>query len=321
MKFLKLLGVLLVVIGIIVGIMFLGKGGGAKTGHASKDGAYKTLADEITTEWSQAKGWNSPLFTKHLNKITQSYKAGLLKNPTDTSQLRDLLCNEACEVTVKALEKSFSTSGCKKKSVDADYAGIVTLTKYMGKDPRLSQAKSTYDTYVEILNFCLSSHTFKTRFDGNETKQYTTKGGVYPSGTAVYWTPYKDFESNEIYRRNSYQGNAVYKSKLSKISELKDGLARVENTMKNNRWDYYNRLEREIHEFFQGMDTEQLTKENKDKYATMYQNFYVEVSPYEAADANLSGVRGRLLTSKNAFAKLVDDEMAKREEERKASRN
>lgn len=303
MKYLKLLGILLLVVGAVAGVMYLSNGEGGKKRTSSQGGAYARIADEIRVEWGQTKNWNPSLFERHRSTIVQSYKAKRLSSPSDTVRLIDYLCSEALGSVVSALEKSYSSPLCKKSSVDADYEGIKILSKYIGDDPRIKEQKQVYGTYNEIRNFALSSHSFKPGF--------TPEG----NSSGKYWTPYPDRVKSEVGRGNTYRANAIYKSKLSKISELKDGLDRVEKTMDNNRWNYYNTLYRDIVDHFKDMEGDDLSVRNKELYATMYQDFYAEVKPYES-DKNIASLRANLLKAKNAFGDLVDELMKRREADR-----
>lgn len=291
MKLLKLVFMLVIVVGVVIGILWLsGSGGTIDVDSEPLSSEGDKVRKEIVDNWSQVKQWDADLFNKNLKSdIRQNYGVGNFRYDSDTLQLRNILLNEACNKVYDAIFAQFNASDCNKGKVNCNYQGVNVLKGFDSyvNDPRILEIENVYKVYNKIDDFV------------------NQKFAPYPSFDGQSWRSYQNIYDNYISQRNSYSNDPVYKKYLSNIIALRNGLNNVNVELDKNRYSYYKSLYDKICDYYASIKVPDVDEANV--LQKVFERFSNEISPYKSTGNNYEALYLKLMSFKNDFKETLDN--------------
>lgn len=180
------------------------------------------IESRIIHEWSIAEDWDKALYNDLKDQIQMSRSADLI-TPSQEEQLLDLNCARASLVIVPKAEKEFKKANCNRGVIAKCSDGISTLKKDGFSNVEITKIENCCNVYFQILNMVGSV------FDP----------GFQVRGGRMEWHDYKDYVTDQEEKVLAFQGNDIYQTYLSGITDLKEGLSNRVSYVKNGALDYY----------------------------------------------------------------------------------
>lgn len=227
-KFIKLILVFLAIIGIIVGVQFLGKGDSLSDDDDVASTTYEKLGDTFYEEWESQSGWNKQLFNSHFKELDKKFRAGNLTQ-SQHDRLAENVCTYAINKTEAALLNQWSKSNCNRDYINNHYSGVLEINKlpYIKGDSRitnLQRMKKNYDNIYTFIGGTLKHTTF--RAVATVTENYT-------------WQPFSVTEKDVKNNASTYMDMQDYQNYFSKIDYIKTNLSNASNFVNPAANEYY----------------------------------------------------------------------------------
>lgn len=227
-KFIKIILVFLAIIGIIVGVQFLGKGDSLSDDDDVASTTYEKLGDTFYEEWESQSGWNKQLFNSHFKELDKKFRAGNLTQ-SQHDRLAENVCTYAINKTEAALLKQWSKSNCDRAFIKTHYAGVREINKlpYIKGDSRitnLQRMKKNYDNIYAFIDGTLKHSTFKATAAVND--DYT-------------WQSFSPTENYVKSNSSAYMAMQDYINYFSKIDYIKSNLSNTNNLVNPAANEYY----------------------------------------------------------------------------------
>ena len=211
MKAVKLLLAFVLILGVVVGALYLTGAMGSDDGSNVKDPeTFDKMSKLLEEKWNSVD-WNSDLYDEFLmdieqneNKLGTEYKNTLI----------DRLNEKAIPKLHAAMMGEFAKSDCDNQTIK-DYK--IYLDKFLEtgrvENTKLSEMTGTYNVYQEALTFCSKSITFNP-------------------GNGTTWVPLNTQKQNYITKRNNIKAKPYYKNieNIDKIAKFMNNLEANMNT-------------------------------------------------------------------------------------------
>ena len=202
MKAIKLLLAFVLILGVVVGALYLtGAMGGDDESGGSDPETFKNLSALIDDEWNSVE-WNSDLYNKSLMRIEQNeIKLGT----GGMNTLIDQLNERAIPKLHTAMMGEFAKSNCDNNIIQSLYKDLEKLKKTgRTENTKFAEMTGTYNVYQKALNFC-------------------SKAISFDPGNGTSWVPLNTQKQNYIQTRGNIQKDPYYKN-IQNIKRIADGL-------------------------------------------------------------------------------------------------
>lgn len=267
-KILQIFLMFALIAGVVVAALLLSGGGSTVDVDIDNHGPMSKLQAEIEDSWKNSKAWDKELYDVNHTKIDMYANQKMLK-VNEAEVLKESNQNSALELIDSILMKEYGKSACNNTVVTANYEGI----KYLGDagctHADIAKHRSYYSTYTKIRSFIRRSAYLDVVYD--------TENGT--------WNSFDRHAASFISERDSYLNSSNYKSVLSGISELKNGLAGVDEKVKTQRQKFYSTLLNEIISHHQTLTR---ADENLSSLIRIQESFNREAGDYSVLRAKMN---------------------------------
>ncbi|MBQ2565598.1 MAG: hypothetical protein II552_00385 [Bacteroidales bacterium] len=213
----------------------LSSGGSGKKIVLEEASGADAIESRIIHEWSIATGWDKTLYNDLKDEIQMSLKAELI-TPTQENQLLELNCARASLVIVPQAEEEFKKADCNRGVISRCSDGISTLRKDGFSNADTKRVGNCCSVYFQILKLIESSCV----------------SGFQVGGNQVDWKDYREYVSEQEEQVQSFQSNDTYRTYLSRITVLKEGLADRKEAVRKGAQPYYSGVCQEFKTYFSG---------------------------------------------------------------------
>lgn len=225
MKAIKLILVFALILGGVIGAFLLVRK--SKTNSLSNipDTTFQTYRDQIINDWENEGDWNEQLFLSNCNLIQ------LLSKSYDVSTLRDLNTKMAIEIVYEKIFAEWATRSCRKNVIYKYSEAINVIVSNDGNAKtdanvaKIKRVRGVYDSAYQLANQEIG---LKPRFDDND------------------WNSYADYSYQITEKTNKILENSDYKSYLSNIDNIKNGLNAIPDKLSKGKNRFYNELADQI---------------------------------------------------------------------------
>lgn len=242
MKSIKLLAAFLIILGSVVGILFLTRYIDEKKKlpipEVDKYELYRKL---IETEWSEAVDWNESLFLSHCDLVNQ-----LSSKMQNVEPLRDLVTFNAIEIVSDKIFAAWASSTCKKSTVDKYVNAVSIICRKDSKaknNPAVKEIQKVSAVYKKAYEMAYQTISMSPTFDGSS------------------WSSFDSYSSKILSDRDAMLNNTIYKNYLANITELKSRFTSIPDVLSKARADFYNELASEIVAFYGNIPKESRTQD------------------------------------------------------------
>ncbi len=225
MKAFKLILIFVVILGGVMGAFLLINDDGEEIELNTTDTTYETYRQKFKNDWKARGDWDDSLFISHCYTVKQ------LSKKKNVSALKDLNTRTATEMVYQKIFEQWKSKDCKKAVVDRYIKALNTIERedVNAKNDRVvKEIRSVYKTYTDAYVLVHRSFKHSPNFDGTQ------------------WQSYVDFEKGIMDRRAAIMKQDNYKSHLSNISELKDGLDDIPGELAKVKVEFYHKLADEL---------------------------------------------------------------------------
>ena len=202
MKALKLLIAFIVILGMVVGALYLtgAMGGDDETGGADPE-TFNKLSASLDEKWNSVE-WNSDLYDECLISLEQDeHKLGT----EGMNTLIDKLNEYAIPKLHTAMMGEFAKANCDNNIIQSLNKDLEKLKK-TGRtgNTKFTEMTGTYNVYQKALSFC-------------------SKPIAFDPGNGTSWVPLNTQKQNYIQTRNAIKGDPYYKN-IQNIKRITDSL-------------------------------------------------------------------------------------------------
>ena len=194
-------------------------------------------ADEIEAriihEWSIAAGWDKDLFNDLKEEAQMSRMAELI-TPSQEEQLLNLNCARASLVIVPQAEQEFKKADCSRSVIAKCSDGISTLSKNGFSNADTKRVGACCSVYFQILKMIESE----------------CASGFQVNGGQVNWKDYREYVTEQDEQVQSFLSNETYRTYLSRITVLKEGLAGRPDAVRGGARSYYSGVAQAFKAYF-----------------------------------------------------------------------
>ena len=249
MKAIKLILSFVLILGVIVGALYLtGAIGVEEEVIPSDPETFNDQRELLDKEWKNAQ-WDINLYDRGTARLAQ-YKDKL--NEDDMKTLVDQLNEYAIPKLYSAMMKEFANPNCDDKTIQSLSKDLTKLKSNApgreNKDSMLITMTGTYKVYQDAISLCSKSISFNP-------------------GNGVTWTPLETQKNSFRNIRNNIRGNKYF-GNIKNITRISNGLNNLETKMnvaakgfgdrvadriikafnrgKNGFWEVENRFRREF---------------------------------------------------------------------------
>lgn len=252
MKALKLILVFAVLLGGVVGALWLTGGSSDDQLPALSDNTLSDYSNMIHQGWEAAGDWDESLFNRNCELISQ------LSRDYETTPLSNLNTTCAVECVYNRLFALWASPSCQKSKVD-DYIHAVSVIEAKdpgaARNPNVEQIKEVYAVYNQAWNLAHRAIGLSPDFDGRR------------------WNSYDSYRSRMMSQRDAMLANVTYKSHLSRIEDIADGLANYPANLDYGRRRFYAKLAGEIKEHFGQTPPAERTKDQLQELRAVYADY------------------------------------------------
>ena len=252
MKALKLILVFVVLLGVVVGALWLAGGSSDDQLPALPDNTLSDYSNKIQQGWEDAGDWDEALFSDNCELIRQ------LSRDYETTTLSNLNTTLAVECVYARLFELWASPSCQKSKVDG-YIHAVSVIEaadpVAARNPNVEQIKEVYEVYKQAYNLAHRAIGLSPGFDGRR------------------WRSYDDYSRSMMSQRNAMLANGIYNSYLSRIEDIADGLANYPANLDYGRRRFYAKLAGEIKEHFGQTPPAERTKDQLQELRAVYADY------------------------------------------------
>lgn len=230
MKVVKLILAFIVVLGCVVGAFFLinGKGGSVLL-PPPPDDIYQTYRKQFEQDWKDKGDWDEQLFSEHCDKVR------ILSKEYDAAPLNDLNTTTAVEIVSDKIFNEWASASCRKSTIE-HY--INALGKIQAEDsnaknnPNVKKILDVYQTYKEAYSLAHTNVGLSPHFNGSS------------------WNSFANYENGLNNKKRAMESDANYRTHLSNIKELKDGISALPSKLERAKSSFYSNLANEIVSYY-----------------------------------------------------------------------
>ena len=289
MKILKLLGIFIVVLGIVIGALYIKS---ALT-DADSDDIKIILPDNVTDQraemedfWNRAEDWDSKHFEAEYSHIQQCLHANYIDHAA-ANQLTSLLCNLVINRMHGLQVGEYNKSDCNIGIVKGYMKGIDAVCQKLSSynnDDRVRQLRDIEKLYDEISTFGRSSF-----IPGNNLSEN--------ADGSHQWLDYDSYAKGRRQKAADYRENSTYLEFLKNITVLKNGISEesVNSRLTKGKKSYGSALANAIAAAYEAIPAGEVTQTTFSNIRKDYQNFYRQYGRYnESADDVMSNELTRI---------------------------
>lgn len=221
MKAIKLILTFVVILGVIVGALFIFSGNGGEKLPPMDDNTLESYRTQFENDWKQKGDWDANLFNDHVTTVKQ------LSVDFSVEELRRYNTQLALELVHEKVFGEWGKATCSKNVVDRYINALNTITSTDNSarsDNLATQIRQVNTTYREALTVANLSVGLRPGFNGTS------------------WNSYDNYEKGVKQRRDNVLQNSNYKQYLSNITSIKNGLNAIDGKLSNGRSSFYNNL-------------------------------------------------------------------------------
>lgn len=161
MKQLKILLIIVVLLGAIVGISLLsGPGPETTSGPVTGNSAYNDLEKQINKDFGDsAKEWKESVYERHLSNIRSKEKEQLFHSADQADVLRTHLKLESCRLLNRLVKTFFKQTSYPQDQVNHLNSAIKYMNKEDDSDKNLKEVTVIMNDYQRLYSFINSSFT------------------------------------------------------------------------------------------------------------------------------------------------------------------
>ena len=283
MKILKLLGIFIVVLGIVIGALYIKS---ALT-DADSDDIKIILPDNVTDQraemedfWNRAEDWDAKHFEAEFSHIQQCLHANYIDHAA-ANQLTSLLCNLVINRMHGLQVGEYNKSDCNIGIVKGYMKGIDAVCQKLSSynnDDRVRQLRNIEKLYDEISTFGKSSF-----IPGNNLSEN--------ADGSHQWLDYDSYAKGRRQKAADYRENSTYLEFLKNITVLKNGISEesVNSRLTKGKKSYGSALANAIAVAYEAIPAGEVTQTTFSNIRKDYQNFYRQYGRYnESADDVMS---------------------------------
>ena len=232
-KYLKLIGIFLLIAGSMVFVMNLDTikkhlAGSPKTGETS---SITRQGDEIRKAWEAVHGWDESLFEEQYNWIEQRNKSGLYRTKEYIDMLATLQAASVFSI-YDAYMSDILPGNYSNEALNSNYKGVECLLKKSdyANNAKLREVKEIHTLYRDIYRFIKNgSHPLSVKLD-------TTASGVR-------WKSFTDSKEEVLSKAARYRNDKNY-GKLKSITGFSEGLSEsyLDSVLKPQNTKFYKDL-------------------------------------------------------------------------------
>ena len=268
MKILKLLGIFIVVLGIVIGALYIKS---ALT-DADSDDIKIILPDNVTDQraemedfWNRAEDWDSKHFEAEYSHIQQCLHANYIDHAA-ANQLTSLLCNLVINRMHGLQVGEYNKSDCNIGIVKGYMKGIDAVCQKLSSynnDDRVRQLRNIEKLYDEISTFgrssCIPGNNLSENADGSHQ-----------------WLDYDSYAKGRRQKAADYRENSTYLEFLKNITVLKNGISEesVNSRLTKGKKSYGSALANAIAAAYEAIPAGEVTQTTFNSIKKDYQNFY-----------------------------------------------
>lgn len=281
MKFFKLFIIFILVLGAIIGAFFIKDCTGTTKLPPPTDETYQTYRNQFEKDWEQKGDWDKDLYLEHCDLVNQ------LSTTYETGTLQDLSTKTASEIVYNKIFEEWNRPGCSKKVINNYRDAVNVIMENDGNaksDPNIKKILEVFSTYTDADAFAHQSIGKRPTFSNDE------------------WTPFSSYSKGIESRRSGVLNNANYKSYLSNINDIKNGLNAIPGKLRDSRENFYSVLASQIVSTYSAIPEEERTRDDLKRLRNVNSR-YVK----ECKSEGVTGDPGSSLTKfVNAFSESVD---------------
>lgn len=238
MKALKLILIAVVVLGAVVGLLFLSSGESSSEIKGDKNKQMEQLKGKIVQEWASTSEWDTNMLEKDLDMLKQYSK--ILGDGYRT--LVDLTGERACQRLDSVMMGEFAKSDCDPSKIETYGNGLdILLAKIPSykNDPKVQRMNGTLTLYRNIRKLSRSSMNLAPRFKFDNDS----------------WANFSAHQQRVISERNTYRQSNYYQY-ISHLDDIKQGLAGVEGRLNAAKVQFKKDLASQIMKAYSPKDAE-----------------------------------------------------------------
>ncbi|MBR1594848.1 MAG: hypothetical protein IJ659_08790 [Alloprevotella sp.] len=239
MKFLKILLMFVVLVGIIVGVLVFATGGSVGSGNTGEDDPlFQSLKADIQRNWNATDNWNDTLYDRSLEMLSQSQSS--LRDGYRT--LVDFVDERACNRLDSLMMGEFAKADCREARIKELKRGldrVLSNAPQLREDKRVKKMLGTYSLYVNLLTFARSSFRLPTGFRLTES--------------AAAWNSFASHAQSVRAKKTNYMSSPYY-TNVKNISDVARGLQSVDSRLQAARGNFSTQLANSIISAFRGQE-------------------------------------------------------------------
>ena len=194
-----------------------------------QDERFEDTRKQIQNEWEQRGDWDDTLYTKNLDLVTQ------LGVEFNTVPLKELNTSLAVEIVYKKIFDEWKSPTCQRAVVNKYYNAVSFIKSKdsnANTDNNVKQIQQVYSVYNNAYTLAHQSIGLSPNFNGTS------------------WNSYANYRESMLNKRNNILNNRDYKSHLSNIKDIKDGLNSIPDKLAKGRSVFYSNLAQSIKNYF-----------------------------------------------------------------------
>lgn len=229
MKAIKLILAFVVILGVIVGALYIFTGDVGGKLPPMDDNTLESFRSQFENDWKQKGDWDANLFNVHVTTVKQ------LSVNFSVEELRRYNTQLALELVHEKVFGEWGKATCSKSVVDKYINAlntIISTDNSARSDNLATQIRQVNTTYREALTVANLSIGLRPGFNGTS------------------WNSYDNYEKGIKQRRDNVLKNENYKQYLSNITSIKNGLNAIDAKLSKGRSTFYNNLASSIKAYY-----------------------------------------------------------------------
>ncbi len=258
MKIIKLLLSFILILGIVIGILYLtGSFGDSGTGGGSDPKTFAEQSSLLDDEW-QTASWDINLYKKGMIRLRQNEEA---LGEDGMKTLIDKLNEYAIPKLRNTMMKEFAKTDCNASTIETLYKSLEELkstTPGREKHEGIVEMSGTYKIYKEAMRLCSAKIAFNP-------------------GDGTNWTPLANQKKAYLDKRASIKSDPYYKF-IQNITDIKNGLNTLDSRLNAAATNFKNDVAQRIIKKYSSR------KESADEFFRVKSKFQHEFGSHSSLD-------------------------------------
>lgn len=263
MKYLKLLGIFVIVVAAIFGILQLTNSidtGGSGILSAS---SAKGLSDMIKNDWAELAQWDKAKYDEHKGKIKRNLNSNTISK-LEAEQLTQQLMETILAKVDGIMSKEYEGPLCNVKVLKQNMEAVKQLQEDnpdLKADIRMKRLEDCYSTYTKIAGFVSKNFSHDVELTKAATSHEHT------------WFDFNDYAKSQKSLAETYRKNKTYNTYLQGITLLSTGLSNVDNTIDAAKKSYCRQLATSLIGYYKGLDASDKNENASMSFSRDYMNY------------------------------------------------